>query len=683
MSLDFQLVLSGLGTAGAVALLALGLVVTYKGSGVLNFAHGAYATAAVYTYVWLVDIGFGVIAAAVGGLAATVAIAALVEVLVMRRLADAPMLAKVVATLGVMLTIQACVSVLTGGATPNPHPLLPAATLRFSLGGADYTLAGDRLIILSLVVAVSLGVAALYRWSRFGAVTRAVADDQDAVRLTGTSPSLVALANSCFGALLAGAAGLLLAGFAPISPTFFTSVLITAIAATLVGGFRSVLVTVAAAIAIGLAQAVIVRHTSSWEATVGLVGWAEAIPVVLILLVVLVRGRALPVRDTLTRLGLPRVPVVRRPWLVAGCVLAGGALWFFALPTDWADPMAMSLISTLVCLSLVVLLGYGGQISLGQMAFAGLAALVTARAAAGWGLAFPWAGAVGVVVAILAGLLFALPALRVRGVELAVVTLGAALVLELMVFNSPRLNGSGDGSTVPSPSLGSLDLDSITNPAGFGLMVTIVVSVAVWLVTRLRKSGLGRRMLAVRENEQGSASSGVSVVRTKIAAFAISGALAGTAGALFAYRSGVVTFDSFVIVQSVFFVAIVYLGGVGSVVGALVVGIFFAPGGVGNQISSVIWHDGWMQVIAGVVLLQVVVAHPNGLAGIPRQIKAARNRRRRQATAEEEPPPPVAAPVAGSLRGDGWRRFPLICWSARYYFGVTKRSSAGAGGWWH
>ncbi|GAA4548708.1 ABC transporter permease [Pseudonocardia xishanensis] len=645
MSLDLQLALSGLGTAGAVALLALGLVVTFKGSGTLNFAHGAYATAAVYTYVGLAE-PLGVAAAVVIGLAVPVAIAALVQVLVMQRLSEAPVLAKVVATLGVMLTIQAFISALTGGATPNPPRLLPAGPVTL---GPGITIGADRLIILGIVVVLALGLAAAFARTRFGIVTRAGAQDEEAVVLTGTSVNRVALANGCIGAFLAGLAGILLAGFAPISPTFFTSVLITAIAAAMATGFRSVLGTVGVALLIGVAQAVIVRHSSSWN-VFGLVGWAEALPVLVIMLVVLGRGRSIPVRGATARLGLPQVPVVRRPWAAALALLVVGGLLVWVLPVSLGDPLAMSMISFVICLSLVVLVGYAGQVSLGQMAFAGLAALVTARIASETGLGFPWAGIVGVVVAVVCGVVLALPALRVRGIELAVVTLGAALVLELMVFNSPLLNGTTSGSSVPPPELWGLDLDSITNPVGFGLLTVVVAALVLWAVASLRRSDLGRQMLSVRENEQGAAASGVSVTRVKLTAFVISSALAGVAGVLFVYRSGQVTYDSFLVLQSVFFVAIVYLGGIGSVGGALVVALFFAPGGIGSHLSAVIWHDGWMQVIAGLVLLQVVVSHPDGLAGVPRQLTTHRARRRNR-TAATAPAPETPVPAGSSSRG--------------------------------
>jgi len=666
MHLNIQLALSGIGIAAAVALLAVGLVVTFKGSGVLNFAHGATATAATYGYIGLREIGAGTFLAVVGGLAIAVVIAALMQWLVMRRLSHAPPLAKIVATLGLMLLINAFIGAVTTNRTLSPDSLFDRTPVRFSVAGEDFVLGNDRLWTFVIATVITVVLWVVYRYSRFGLVTRALADNEQAVTLTGSSAQLLSMANWCLGALLAGAAGILLASIVPVTPTYFTVLLVTAIAASVIGRLQSFWLTYVSALVIGMVQPLIVANSNDWAAATNLVGWAEALPILVIILVVLVRGKSIPLREAATQQELPRATVLRSPGkvVIAGLILF--AACFAVVPRAWADPLTMSLIGTLICLSLVVLLGYTGQVSLAQMALVGTGALMTTYVGAELGLGFPWAGVVGALAVVPVGLVMAIPAIRVRGVELAVVTLAGGLALQAMVFHSAVLTGEATSRSLDPPTFLGLELNSITHPRAFGLAVLLTLAGCVFLVARLRTSHLGQRLLAVRVNERGAAASGISVAGSKMIAFSISALLAGLAGSLLAYRSSTVTYDIFDILASVFFLGVAYIGGIGSIPGALIAGFALMPNGVGSFIGRSIWDDQWMQVIAGLLLLQMVTMHPNGLAGIADQVRVARRRRREaRAAAEASAAPPArsAAPASADVPwsdGTASRAEPLV-----------------------
>jgi len=276
------------------------------------------------------------------------------------------------------------------------------------------------------------------------------------------------------------------------------------------------------------------------------------------------------------------------------------------------DRMALvtSLIGALVCLSIVVLTGWSGQISLAQMAFAGVAGFSLSRLATGAGIPFPVAPLLAALLAAAAGVLVGLPALRARGVSLAVVTLAGAVVVEEVVFKSPTLTGGFGGSRVPPPTLFGWRLDP-SGPA-FGLMVVAVLAAAAVGLARLRLSGAGRRLLAVRANERAAAALGVDVSAIRLRAFALSAFLAGVAGALLGYQQGQLSFGSFGVFVSLAYLAVAYLGGIAGVGGALVGGLL-----VPNGLAFTLLDLGRYQLlVSGLGLMVVTVMAPGGITGL-------------------------------------------------------------------
>jgi branched-chain amino acid transport system permease protein len=335
------------------------------------------------------------------------------------------------------------------------------------------------------------------------------------------------------------------------------------------------------------------------------------------------------------------------PKLSVGLVV--GIVGFLVLDSGWRLAEINTLVGIAICLSFVILTGFVGQVSLAQMVVAGFAGFTLAKLSGSLGIGFPIAPLLGALGATLIGILVAVPALRVRGVQLAIVTLAAALAIQTLVFQNPVWSGGIQGAHVPSPSfLGfhfgptdptSLGGGGIPN-AWFGIFCTIVIVVLAGLTSLLRGSPWGRRMLAVRANERAAAASGVSVKQTKIVAFGLSAFVAGIAGTLSGYRFGSVTPDYFGVFASLTFLAFAYMGGISSVTGAVIGGLLVTNGLVFTALDRWVGlSPDYATLIGGLGLIVTIVTNPDGIAGTWRQL-GTRFRRQRGSTASAPPAGP-------------------------------------------
>ena len=248
---------------------------------------------------------------------------------------------------------------------------------------------------------------------------------------------------------------------------------------------------------------------------------------------------------------------------------------------------------------------------------------------------------------MLVGLVFAVPALRTRGVQLAVVTLGLGLSTQSVVFNNGSYVGGIEGTTVPSPRLFGLNIDPNMHPEAYGIVVWVLFVLAGLVVANIRRGRSGRRMLAVRANERAAAASGISVVGTKLHAFAIAGALAGLGGALLGLASTTVTFDSqFNPIASIIAVAGAVIGGIGFIAGSFFGG-GFSPASWGSIISIHLpGFQFWPPVIGAVGMLEVLIVHPAGIAGgLSRPFGRARAKLLDRGRTERTIQPPSATPA--------------------------------------
>ena len=305
-----------------------------------------------------------------------------------------------------------------------------------------------------------------------------------------------------------------------------------------------------------------------------------------IFIVVVVRGRGLPLRshvaERLPKLGSGEINV--RGLLLATAVVV--ALLFGVMNDAWAQATYISLATCIMVLSIVVLTGYAGQISLAQWALAGVGALIAGRFVHA-GFSIELSILLGVLLTIPVGLLFAVPALRTRGVNLAVVTLGLGYLVSEVVFANPHyLGGVLDGGTkIGVVKLFGLKVDAFNHPHAWAAVSLVAFVLLALLVANLRRSRTGRRLLAVRTNERAAASLGISVFGVKLYAFAVSAGLAAVAGILVGFRGQIVTYNDFNVFASIQSLGYAVIGGLGYVLGA-VFGGPNAVGGLGTRVDQ-------------------------------------------------------------------------------------------------
>ena len=673
MSEIFFFLLLGLGMGSLYAMLGAGLVVVYKGSGVINFAHGALAMYGMFTFdtAWnrgefyfpwrdflpshdvnipvritlasdgswpmVPSIILALVVAAVLGLA--------VHFLVFKPLRNAAPLGKVVASLGVALYLSSVALLNFGNAFPIPKSIVPSDPIKNFLGlGRTYP--ANSLWAIGFAVVMGLGVWCLYRFTTFGLATRAAAGNEKGAVLLGYSPQFLAAVNWVIASVLATAMAIVVGPLqGPITPMGLTALIVPALAAALIGGLRSIPVAVAGGFALGAVRTLLDIKKQDWFD--GPLLWlqdgiSQSVPLLVIVAVLFLRGHSLPIRGSVEEKRLPLSPQPTRMlqhaafWIVMVTLLAN--FWQNAgLRTVFAGALQTSLVFSIIMLSMVVLTGYIGQISLAQMSLCGVAAFMMSRMMADGlprgsnlvpvgGPSFPWplAALVGVIVAVLVGLLLGLPALRIRGVQLAVVTIAAAIAIQSIYLENDELTKlrAGVPAFIKTPTLVGIDIGARSGrfqnerPA-FAIFLVVVLALVAYAVSNIRRTGTGRRFLAVRANERAAAAAGINVARTKLLAFGISAAIAGIGGVMLAFKQVEVSSANFPYLASLAVLAFAYLAGITSVNGGIVGGFLVAgaliPVG-GNYLLSDANLAAYAVLFGGLGLVVTAIVHPSGIA---------------------------------------------------------------------
>jgi ABC-type branched-subunit amino acid transport system permease subunit len=657
----FVFALLGLASGAIAAFLGLGILVGYRGSGVVNFGQGAVAMYVAYVYYSVRTLGKyplpvpglpGFIKlGATTGLPATAAVAialataivlgVLMHLLVFRPLRHAPALAKVAASIGIMILLPSVIAFRFGTNTVSVPGILPTSTA-FAVSGD--AVPWNQVILTLVVIAISAALWAFFRMTRFGLAVRGAAENEKGAILLGYSPDTQAGINWVLAALLAGLGGILVAPIINLTPTGFTLLIIPALAAVLVSRFTSFGIMAFAALLIGMVQNELISLPSKlswWPQT----GTDQLFPFLVIVVVMFVIGKSLPTRGSVSEGRLPFAVPTRPRYVLPGGAIAVTVVLIFTLSAGYRLALVNSIIGALLCLSLVVVTGYVGQIALFQMSLAGVAAYLLASLAEHHGVPFPIAPLLACVGATIVGLIVAIPALRIRGVSLAVITLGAGWAIQNFFFNNQRYTGGSTGTNVPSIHIfgGNFAFShgrTIAQPsfALFALGLLVVVALGV---SNLRRSRTGRRFLALRANERSAAAAGVDVNRMKFLAFGLSAFVAGLAGCMIAYQQSLISVSSFDILVSVSFLAVAYIGGISSVSGGIVGGALATGGIFFYFLLQVLFKKSsnglqFEDIISGVGLILTAIRNPEGVAGAMRQTK-------KQLLDRLRPPPPVTA----------------------------------------
>ncbi|HEU5033933.1 MAG TPA: ABC transporter permease [Mycobacteriales bacterium] len=546
----------GLVTGCVYALIATGLVVTYTTTGIFNFAHGAIGMAAAFMF-WQLWISWHVnpVLALVLVLFVIAPLFGLViERLLMRPLYGAPTDVTVVVTLGLLLAL---VGMAQSFWKPNTTHILP---LFFHANGfrlGQVLVSYHAVTAIAATVAIALGLRVLFNRTRLGIAMRAVVDNPDLLAMAGGRPAQVQQFAWMLGCSLAALAGILLAPLAQLDILLLTLLVVDGYAAAIIGRLRNLPLAVLGALAIGLGQNYLIEFApgSGFLSRI-----YNILPMVVLFAVLILLPQDRLRTASFSGAVAPRVAglkssVVWAVLLVVGCVLIS-----FGLSPSNLRIGANGFAIALILLSLVLLTGYGGMVSLCQMTFAGLGAVMMGHLGHGGSL-------VGVVTAVAlaaaVGALIALPTLKMRGLYLALATFAFATVMQQAVFT--QLFGTGGNLEVPRPHIPGIPTDSDRQ---FFILTAAVFAVASVGILALRRSSFGRRLVAVNDSPAACATLGVNVNWTKLTVFTIAAGLAGLGGALVGGVAGQVDANGFVALQSLVLLLLARVGGINTATGA-------------------------------------------------------------------------------------------------------------------
>ncbi|MCW3005300.1 MAG: Sulfate-transporting ATPase, partial [Conexibacter sp.] len=559
-------IVAGLVSGAVYGLAGVGLVLTYKTSGIFNFAHGAIATAAAYMYFTLhIQHEMPTVLAIIVTLVLCGGVLGIALERLGRALTSAPLVIQVLGTVGLLIIVQSLAAIIYDTQTTRVVPtFLP--TGHFAIGSTTVTYA--QVIIFAVALVGTVGLSLFFRLARTGIAMRAVVNDSELLDVSGTSPIAVRRIAWIVGTFFAAVSGLLLAPLlAQLDASTLTLLVVQAFGAAAIGSFTSLPLTFIGGLVIGIGGALSTKYFHS-----GILGQLPtALPFLVLVLVLLFASKR--------RLAPPPAAVTRNPpqWRAPALfqIVGGvGVLVLLVLVPSFAgihlNAWTSFLATSILFASLGLLTRLSGQVSLCQVSFSAIGAAGLSHFAVDHHV--PWALAIVLasLVAVPIGLLLAVPAIRLSGLYLALLSLGFGIVLQYMFFNQSYMFGqAGIGVTVPRPDLGWLDLAS---DKGYYFLVLAIVIVVFALLLWLERSRLGRLLRALSTGRTGLVANGASVNVTLCLVFCLSAFFAALSGALDGGIIGIVTGDNYPWPLSLSYFAVILIAAGGQPWQALIAG---------------------------------------------------------------------------------------------------------------
>jgi branched-subunit amino acid ABC-type transport system permease component len=623
--------LLGVGTGALYAALAMGVIVVYRGSGVVNFSIGASAMFPAVVFAELRTSGdlllpvvvipnryaigdpMGLVPAGLIALTIGVLISVVAYLLIFRPLRSSPPLTAVIATVGLTIVLQGLAVKSFGTATVRTPAILPQNTVEVF----GRTVPVDRFWLAGIVALLGVALAIMYRRSRFGLATRAASTNEKGATLLGYDGARLGMINWVLASLLVSSVGILSTSLGGVNPFNYSLYVVPALGAALAARLTSLPIALVAGIAIGSFETLSVHIVSQRSVpNFFLGGFSSLVPFLVIVGSLIFVGAALPNRATILERFQVHAPMPsRNPILWVGTPLVALAILSFGDATLRLATIQTMFVTT-VLLSIVVLTGYVGQVSLAQLAFAGFSAFMLSRVDV---VPFPFGPLLAIAITTAVGTLIGIPALRIRGIQFAIVTFSAALVFEQLLFRSPTFVGSGGIARVDEPELFGIEFGILADGPFprriFGIAMLAVTMACALMVANIRRGPLGRRFLAVRINERAAAASGINIARTKLLGAAMASFLASVAGVMFAYKSVTFNGGGLEAQQGLEILALGYLGGVGYVSGAVIGGLL-SPSGLGIALMTGGEPSVNLFILTGVGLILVTVLLPGGISSL-------------------------------------------------------------------
>jgi branched-chain amino acid transport system permease protein len=624
----------GLFTGAAYAIAASGLVLVYATTRVFNLAHGAMGMVMAYVFWQLTDarllpwvalvLVVGVIAPAFG---------LIVERFLMRGLRDAPVSVSLVVTVGLFVALVGLAQTLWPPDARSIYEFFGGAAL--DVGGVQVTY--HQLLTMAAAVAVAGLAYVLLERTRVGIAMRASIDDPGLLSLYGGRPTRVAQLSWALGAALGALAGILLSPMLSLDYFQLTLLVINAYTAAVLGRLRSLPLTFVGALVLGLVQAYAVGYLPTGDIFIGL---RTVVPTVMLFAVLVFLP---PVRFRLGQIRgvpAPAIPSLRTSVAAGAALLALVVVVTAGMSTTGLLRMGTGFVFALIMLSLVLLTGYSGHVSLAQLTFAGIGALVVAQMSS----SSPLAIVAGAVVAAVVGGLVAVPVMRLTGLYLALATFAFGQLMDRLVFQSQSL-GFGSNDTLGVERLSLFGLEFGSERSYVILLALMFVVVAVTLLA-VRRGRFGRLLVAMRDSPAACDTLGLDPRLFKVLLFASAAGVAGLAGGLWAGLRGTIGATDFEVMASLPLLLLAVVCGVTTVSGALL-------GGFALMMLPVVQSNS--PVAGGVALLVIGAAavglgrEPNGLA----YLVLSRVRALRRTPAEPPSPPSAVVPSQTGARSGG------------------------------
>jgi len=624
-------IIAGIVSGSVYGLSGVGLVLTYKTSGIFNFAQGALATVAAYAFYYLyVDKGWpwpvaGLISVVLLGAAMGIGFEALA-----RRIARSPLVLRVIATVGIVLVVEAAFTMINGSSTLTVPHFLSTTTIKVLGAYVTY----EQIVITAVALGATVLLSLYFRFARMGKAMRAVVDDPDLLGLAGTSPSAVRRWAWVIGCVFAAMSGVLLAPSVPLDASVLTLLIVQAFGAAAIGRFSNLPLTMVGGLAIGIGASLLTEHINTTSLLGGL---PPSLPFLVLFAVILVLPRA---RLSLGQMGLHRAEL---PWrapdrvqLAGAAVVAAGLLTVPAWAGFRLSGWTIALTYVILLLSLGLLARTSGQISLCHITFAAIGAVAFSKLTHGAGL--PWVPALVMagLVAVPIGALLAVPAIRQSGLYLALATFGFGLLVQDIFYQSNVMFGvTNIGIPMRVPHLSWLAVGTTT---GFYYVVLLITALVAAVVVLLTRSRLGRLLRAMADSPIGLTASGVEVNVTRVIVFCVSAFLAGIAGALSGIVLSTASGSNYPPLMSLTLITLVMISVGGApwyaLVGAIGIGV------IPTYVSSANATN-WLEIVFGVSAVLVALGLQPRL---PAGLRQVLDRWRRAG------PVPVPAPAPISLR---------------------------------
>lgn len=590
--------LPGIPVGCEYALMAVGLVLTFRATGVFNIAFGAQAFVSAFVFdllnqygphwnQWLCVIVSVLVVAPAVGLA--------LDRFLFRHIPTASTTVKLVSSLGLLVAIPQMMPIIFGSSPRENIGYfgLNPLTVYFTIVGNPIN--GGQITNTVATVAIVLGLIAMFKWTSLGLRMRAVVESRRLSQLEGVNASRVAAGSWAMSSAIAGLSGVLLLPqqhpIDPTNPLSFTTLLVAGITAAAFAGLSSIPIAFVAGVAIGVIQNILTLALPS-SSSVAASLRQQALPFVLLGGVLLFNKSLRRIEqnaDPLASVDPPPPPPAyqirdRRldfpmKWGFRVLVVAFLISCLTWLSITWVFVLATSIVFSIIFLSITLITGMSGQVSLCQMTFAGIGGFCAGQLAAHMNFPILLGAVVGALLAAAVGAVIAIIVIRISGLALALFTLAFALFADQFLFNfSWTGNGQVGLNNVPRPQIGSLNFSDLGNTGNryFLVLATVILAICMIGVIFIQKGTFGRYMGAMRGSPVAAESLGINLTRAKITVFALSAGIAGLGGALYGSLEGSISDTDFYYVLSLAFVVVVITTGPYTVEGAVQAGFGFA-----------------------------------------------------------------------------------------------------------